>query len=144
LICKCGVMVIWVSYLEQGKNAAVCLCRGKWLLLLLPEHCCQWVEVEAAVADLTLTTMPPSILLLFLSHSYKTQKENTLPQNKPPSFLPSFLQLSFAPLLSSSYLRTCTKLRIWDLREELLWSSENYHTVALLWYICCYNISQPW
>jgi hypothetical protein len=35
--------------------------------------------------------MPPSMLLLFLSHSYKTQKENTLPQNKPPSFLPSFL-----------------------------------------------------
>jgi len=32
--------------------------------------------------------MPPSMLLLFLSHSYKTQKENTLPQNKPPSFLP--------------------------------------------------------
>jgi hypothetical protein len=33
--------------------------------------------------------MPPSMLLLFLSHSYKTQKENTLPQkNLLPSFLP--------------------------------------------------------
>jgi hypothetical protein len=63
---------------------------------------------------------------------------------KQTSFLPCFLQLTFAPLLSSSYLRTCTKLRIWELRGELLWSSENYHTVAVLWYMCCYNISRPW
>jgi hypothetical protein len=36
--------------------------------------------------------MPPSMLLLFLSHSYKTQKETLFPKtNLLPSFLPSFL-----------------------------------------------------